>query len=363
MVRVRTTWASALTWRLERHLLGGSDGRVRSTAAGVVERLVAVPAWTGDPDLAVRVRMACGSPSAPARDVLATPLADGLLVKVFSFRGATHLMTPALAADHLALRAAGRMWERRSWTSHYRLSPEEWPSLRAAVRDALADGPLTPEDLGHRVAEHAGFAHLRGPLSSLGTFLKPFFWQGDVCFGPSLDGRPTLQRLDANPGWPGIPDVEEAGPRAVSAYLSAYGPATPAHVHHWLGGGLGAGRRRIERWLEALRDVVRLEVDGQEALLPAEHADALAGTRPAGAVRLLPGLDPWVLGPGTADPHVVPPASRPAVTRGANLVLLDGSVAGTWTARAGQIGVTTWVGELPADDLARETGRLEMLLA
>lgn len=51
------------------------------------------------------------------------------------------------------------------------------------------------------------------------------------------------------------------------------------------------------------------------------------------------------------------------MTRGANLVLLDGSVAGTWTARAGQVGVTTWVGELPADDLARETGRLETLLA
>lgn len=94
LVRVRTTWASALTWRLERHLLGGSDGRVRGTAAGVVQRLVAVPAWTGDADLAVRVRMACRSPSLPAPDALAAPLADGLLVKVFAFRGATHLMTP-----------------------------------------------------------------------------------------------------------------------------------------------------------------------------------------------------------------------------------------------------------------------------
>ncbi|MFC6422917.1 DNA glycosylase AlkZ-like family protein [Ornithinimicrobium tianjinense] len=360
---MRTTWASALTWRLDRHLLGSGDGSAARTAEDVVARLIAVPAWTGDADLAVRLRMACASPSAPAPGVLAEPLADGRLVKVFTFRGATHLMTPALAADHLALRAAGRMWERRSWTSHYGLEPEEWPSLRAVVRDALAEGPLTPEDLGERVAERSRFAHLRGPLSTVGTFLKPFFWQGDVCFGPSRDGRPTLQRLDANPGWPGIPALEEAGPRAVSAYLSAYGPATAAHVQHWLGDGLGAGRRRIERWLGALDGLVRLEVDGEEALVPAEHADALAAARPAGAVRLLPGLDQWVLGPGTADPHVVPPARRPAVTRGADLVLLDGLVAGTWTARAGQVEVTSWVGRLPADNLAREVARLERLLA
>ena len=50
------------------------------------------------------------------------------------------------------------------------------------------------------------------------------------------------------------------------------------------------------------------------------------------------------MGPGTADPHVVPPAHRQLVTRGANLVLAGGVVAGTWTRKAGTLTVA-WFGE------------------
>ena len=56
--------------------------------------------------------------------------------------------------------------------------------------------------------------------------------------------------------------------------------------------------------------------------------------------------------PGTADPHVVPPAHRQAVTRGADLVLADGVVAGTWTRKAGTLTVA-WLreGDPPDHDL------------
>lgn len=37
------------------------------------------------------------------------------------------------------------------------------------------------------------------------------------------------------------------------------------------------------------------------------------------------------MGPGTAEESIVPAAHRPSVTRGANLVLRGGTVAGTWT--------------------------------
>ena len=54
-------------------------------------------------------------------------------------------------------------------------------------------------------------------------------------------------------------------------------------------------------------------------------------------VRLLPAADPWVMGPSPANPHVVPLAHRQPVTRGANLVLATGVVAGTWTRTAGTL--------------------------
>lgn len=343
---MRTTWEAALAWRLRRqHLEPGSEA---GSVDQVVERLVAVPAWSGDPDLAIGTRV-----GRPGPDSIDGALAQGRLVKVFAFRGATHLMTPERAADHLALRAAGRMWERASWRSHYRLEPEDWPLLRAAVREALSDGPRTATEMAAAISAERRFSHLREHLSSFDTFLKPFFWQGDVCFGPTTAGQPTLQALADNPRWPGIPDLEDAGRRAVLAYLSAYGPASVAHLHYWLGEGLGAGKRRIERWLTDVEDrVQRVDVDGEEALVPAEHAKELGSTPASRSVRLLPGHDQWVLGPGTADPQVVPPSRRAEVTRGSALLVVGGVVRGTWREWKGTVTVTPWDGlELSEEDL------------
>lgn len=344
---MRTTWACALARRLERHHLGATGA---ASVVDVVDELVAVPAWSGDPALAVGLRLD-RSVTSRVEEVLDAALADGRLVRVFAFRGATHLMTPRQASGHLALRAAGRMWERSSWVEHYRLSAQEWPDLRAAVREALAAGPLPLAELAGAVAADPRWAHLREPLSIPGTFVKPFFWQGDVCFGPQLDGAPSLASLETNPHWPGIPDLDQAGRRAVTAYLSTYGPATPAHLHYWLGEGLGAGKRRIERWLSDLADeLLTTIVDGEQALVEVRDAEALRRTEPAPSVRLLPAHDQWVLGPGTADASIVPPEHRQEVTRGANLVILGGVVCGTWVVHDGILTVTPWASS--ARDLA-----------
>jgi len=51
-------------------------------------------------------------------------------------------------------------------------------------------------------------------------------------------------------------------------------------------------------------------------------------------VRLLAGFDQYVLGPGTGDAHVVPPARRAAVSRQSGwispVVVRGGIVTGTW---------------------------------
>jgi hypothetical protein len=183
-------------------------------------------------------------------------------------------------------------------------------------------------------------------------------------FGPPRDGKHTFHRLDDNPRWQGIPDLDEAGPIAVEAYFRAYGPATHDHVHYWLGSGLSAGRKRINHWLSALGErLVPVDLEGTAAYVLREDVDGLMAARPSVAVRLLPGHDPWVLGPGTKDEHVTPTDRREPVTRKANLVVVGGVVSGTWKIRSDDLAVT-WLDRAapPGDAIEAEVTRLAAIV-
>jgi hypothetical protein len=352
-------WSDALAWRMRRQLL---DPVGTESVPGVVRRLGAVPAQPdAAAELAVRVRRERSRPGEVSR-----ALAEGRVIKTFAFRGATHLMTPEDGGVYLALRAASRMWELPSWQSHYGLSPADWPAFREAVREALADRPLTRGELGEAVTARPRFRHLGFAfVEKSWTLLKPLAWQGDLSLGPSRDGQATFQLLAGNPRWAGIPELDEAGPRAVEAYFTAYGPATPDHLRYWLGEGLGAGRKRIRSWIADLGDrLAPVDIDGEPALVLREDLEELRSTRATTAVRLLPGYDQWVLGPGTADPHVVPPGRRALVTRQANLVIAGGVVSGTWSLTDGAV-VVDWFAEAgppPRKRLAAEVARLATIL-
>jgi hypothetical protein len=332
------------------------------SVAGVVRRLVAVPAQPDSAaELAIRTRRERSRSGEVAR-----ALAEGRIIKTFAFRGATHLLTPEEGGAYLALRGASRMWELPSWQDYYGLTPSDWPLLREAVREALADGPLTREELGVAVTATPKFRHLGFAFADgAGTLLKPLAWQGDMGFGTPREGRTTFQRLDGNPRWAGIPGLEEAGVRAVEAYFRAYGPVTPDHVQYWLGEGLGAGRKRIRSWIAGLGDrLAVVDIDGEPAYILREDLEALAATPATTAVRLLPGYDQWVLGPGTADAHVVPPARRALVSRKANLVIAGGVVSGTWSL-TGDEAMVAWFAEAgspPREALAEEVARLSSIL-
>ena len=351
----------ALAWRLGRHFLAGPGG---ASVEQVVDRLVAVPATptgSGDPELSIRLRLA----NDPGRGALDRSLADGSLIKAFAFRGATHLMTPRQAAVHLAVRCAGRQWELSSWRSHYRLEPDDWPVLRAVLRECAADGPATWVDLAAAVSAVPRFTHLATEFTNQNwTLLKPFMWQGDLCFGPPADGPVTFQLMTANQLWPGETPLDEAGPRALLAYLEGYGPATPERLQYWLGEGLSAGRRRIARWLGQLSpQLAEVAVGGQVGYIPASMLDEVMEARPDDSVVLLPGYDQWVLGPGTADESVVPADLRPMVTKGKNLALAGGRVAGTWKRSSGTVEVTCAIdGRAPAGPLHAAVVRLAELL-
>jgi hypothetical protein len=106
-------------------------------------------------------------------------------------------------------------------------------------------------------------------------------------------------------------------------------------------------------------------VDGERAYALREDVEGLASTRPTTEVRLLPGFDQWVLGPGTADRHVVPPARRTLVSRQASLVVAGGIVSGTWAVKGDDVAVA-WFAEAgtpPQARLADEVARLGRILA
>ncbi len=354
----RLTWPQALAWRLRQQLL---DPVGTGDVASVVGRLGAIKAEPADAaELAVRTRREHSQPGDVDR-----ALADGRIIKTFAFRGATHYLTPREGADYLALRAMSRMWELPSWRTYYGLDPSDWPQLRETVREALANGPLTYDELGAAITARPKFRQLAGAFRERNfTLLKPLAWQGEMSFGPG-HGRATFQRLDGNMHWKGVPDVNDAGPRAVEAYFRAYGPATREHLRYWLGSGLGAGGKRIDAWIAQLKDrLTQIEIEAEPALALANTVDELTATAEASTVRLLAGYDQWVLGPGTSDVKIVPTAHRSVVSAGANIVLIGGRVSGTWVAADDRVTVRWFEDtDLPsADAVEREVARLATIL-
>ena len=355
---VAVTWGQALAWRSGRHLLDPVGSR---SVGDVVRRLGAVLAMDESlAELAVRTRR-----TSSRSGELAQALADGEVIKAFAFRGSMHYLSPDEGGIYLALRSVGRQWELPSWVEHYRLTPSAWTDFRATVREALDDGPLTVPELGEVLARRRAYRHLKPMFDEgAGTLVKPLTWQGDMSFGPPRDGQHTFQRLDRNPRWTGVPELEDAGPRAITAYLRTYGPATPEHLHYWLGDGLSAGRRRLTGWISGLRDhLVAVDVDGTAAYVVRDDVDSLLAARPASTVRFLPGHDQWVMGPGTKDVHVTPASRRDPVTRKANPVTVGGVVRGTWARRGDELAVG-WLDEQPPPGkaLQQETARLAGIL-
>jgi len=173
--------SKALAWRLGRQLL---DPVGSVSVEGVVRRLGAVAAQSETAsELAIGLRR-----QEPRHGDLARALADGRVIKTFAFRGATHFMTPEDGGVYLALRAASRMWELPSWQTYYDLKPADWPAFREAVRDDLAAGPLTRDELEAALRARPRY---RG-LELTYTLLKALAWQGDLAFGPSRDGHATF---------------------------------------------------------------------------------------------------------------------------------------------------------------------------
>jgi hypothetical protein len=328
-VTAALTWPQVLAWRMHRQLL---DPVGKASVPDVVRRLCGVQAQVAaSAELAVRVRRASSRPGEVAR-----ALSDGRLIKTWAMRGTLHLLTPKDAGALLSLMASGRSWELPSWERYFGMTTKHWDALRPAAREALEGKNLTREELIAAIVAQPGLAHLGDALGSgWGTLLKPLAWQGDLCFGPSRGSRVTFVRPEAaSTRWAGVLEPDEAAAIVIVAYLRAYGPATMTNFRNWLSRGR-VSARQIRTWFSALGDrLAQIEVEGDNVYVLSEDLDEIASARPTTAVRLLPGFDQYVLGPGTEDAHVLPSKRRTAVSKQsgwiAPVVVAGGVVKGTW---------------------------------
>ena len=360
---LKVSWEQALAWRMRRQLL---DPIGRMSVPDVVRRLGGVQAQVASSaELAVRVRRQ----SSRAGEVNRA-LSEGLLIKTWAMRGTLHLLTPEEGGAFLSLLAAGRSWERPSWVRWFGVGSREIETLRAVVREVLDGTVMTREELVAAVSVQPGLGHVGDELrSGWGTLLKPLAWQGDLCFGPMRGSRVTFMRPDhASSGWAGVPDPDDAAPTVIGAYLRAYGPATVENFRSFMARGR-ISARQLRGWFAAAAGrLAEVDVDGDRALVLAEDQDELAATKASAEVRLLPGFDQYVMGPGTEDGHVVPATRRSAVSKQsgwiAPVVVLGGVVRGTWELD-GDIARISWFGEQgspPRDAFKEEVTRLSSIL-
>lgn len=355
--------ASALAWRLRRQALepDAEPSATKGSATDVVRRVLALRGWPTDAaDLAVCVRQ-----TVPDSGGLERSLDTGEAIRSYAFRGGSYAFTHDVAALVLSVRTVTRIWETRRWQEQGGFALDDWEPFRDALCTALADGPMTREEISARLAE-THLAHLAAAAMGAGadSLYKPLHWWGDICFGPQRDGKQTFRLLRGDPRWPGLAPVDEAGRELLIRYLGAYGPASPQNLGYWLTEGVGVPRRRLQKWLADLGDeVTTLDVDGEDRYVRRRDVDELRAAGPSESVRLLPAFDPWILGPGTADTQLVDPARRSLFSRGANPLVWGGAVAGFWRLRGTTVEVSCFAenGSPDPQSIADDAQRMSMI--
>lgn len=338
---MKVTWNQALAWRLRRQFV---DPRGDASVEEIIGRLCGVQAQVASAtEMALSVRQRDPGPEDEGID---RALADRSVVKTWAMRGTLHMIRSDEVAAYLSLLASGRTWEKPSWQRAFGASPEDVEALAEAVSEILHDRVLTRSQMVTRLVQDKRFSGMEEQLKSgWGTLLKPLAWKGVLCHGPKQGGTTTFTSpASLLPDWQGLPEPDEAAPTAISAYLGAYGPATPEVFDAWLSRN-SLRKTVVRKWFEQMGDdLTEVDVEGEKAYVLTEHADELANCEPASSVRLLGGFDQYVLGPGTKDTQILPSQHRAKVSRTAGwispLVVVGGRIVGVWESTGDELLVT-----------------------
>jgi hypothetical protein len=336
-------WPQVLAWRMQRqHLADRASRRRALTVVRDIAGLHAQLASSAELTLWARVD------GLRAGAVDAWVWKSRKLVKTWAMRGTLHL----LAADELGLwvGAQGAVKPRHhvgSWLRHWGLTRKQANAMLAAIPVALEGEMLTREALADEVASVTGIAGLDGKLrGGFGDLLKPAAFAGDLCFAPN-EGRNV--RFTRPADWLSEfepVEVEAAAREVARRYLRAYGPATRETFARWFGISSPA---QAGKWL-AVAEPAEVSVEGAAMLALEEDLDELRAAEPAGAVRLLPAFDHYVVAAPRDVEAVLPAARRAEVYRPQGwlspVLVVDGVIAGVWSREGSVIEITPF-GRVP----------------
>ncbi|RCG31797.1 winged helix DNA-binding domain-containing protein [Sphaerisporangium album] len=359
---MKLTWDTVLAWRMRRQFLHRPK---TSSTEEIVRRLCGIQSQVkSNAELTVAVR----SPD-PVKDAVQRAVAGKELMRTWAMRGTLHTLSTRDAPAYLSLLAATRTWEKGAWQRAF-LDAPRMARLADAVQAELDGAVLSREDLVAAVERRTKDSVISEAMKSgWGAVLKPLAWQGHLCNGDGDDGRITFTSpVTYLPGWPGLPDPEDAARVAIPAYLSAYGPAGPDVFNRWLARG-ALKKTTVRQWFADLGDTLtEVDVEGETLWIRSEDAESLAATPPTDMFRLLPAFDQYVLGVGTDDTHIIPARHRKDVSRTsgwiAPVVVDAGRVTGVWESTGGALSVTLFPDSpKPAEEaVTMEAAHLSSLL-
>ncbi|HWN26413.1 MAG TPA: winged helix DNA-binding domain-containing protein [Actinomycetospora sp.] len=264
---------------------------------------------------------------------LSALLTGRCVVRTHLMRRTVHLVT---AQDALAWRARHDAVLRQRMVGVYRrsLGDTDLDALAAAGATVLGDEPRTMPEVGRLlVGRWPDLAprEIGDVLTSLVPLVQvpPRGVWGETAPARCL----LLETWLGRPVDPLAEDGDPVGEALVLRHLAAFGPAATADVRAWSGlAGLPAAVDAVRDRLVAFRDERGRELlDLPDAPRPDEDTPA--------PVRFLPAFDNLVLGYDDRS-RFIDGAHRGLSVAGARFVLVDGRVAGTWTAVDGTVTVT-----------------------
>jgi hypothetical protein len=274
--------------------------------------------------LSIRVRTA----GLTREDVNRALVEERSIVRLWAMRGTIHLVPSEDAAWLVELLGPLALTGVRRRLVQLGVPESDHPRAIRLIQDALAEhGPLTRVEL----MEHLARAGITTDGQAAAHLPALAALHGLVCFGPPRRGKPTYVLRD---DWLGVGlrglTREDALAELRQRYARAFGPATPRDFARWSG--------------LPLRESAPLPVATRQP----------RAARPAGAIRLLPAFDTYLLGYRSRD-FCVPAEHARAVWPGGGIVrptvIVDGRGVGTWRRTAGRVEIVPFGGEpIDADE-------------
>ena len=319
--------------------------RKRLSPTAVIERLVGMQAqWPPSPYVGIWTRT-----TSFRREALERQLKTGAVIKATVMRQTLHLVT---RRDYALIRAAQS-------ETNYPWQSELAKRLAPLVRSLAADGPVTTTD---------GLAVLEDKHDLTGIPARRAWRAARVRAHVVHHHETALWRARPAGRYVALEEPESYDPTEARAemfrrYFLAFGPATRKDVMQWAMMPAPETRRALDR-LEPLR---RFRDEQGRELLDIPRAPLPDPETPA-PVRFLPKWDNVLL--AFADrTRVLPERYRKTVIRQngdvAQTCLVDGLVAGTWTADDGHVVTNPFapLSRAVKAEVEEEAARLEAFLA